>query len=192
MIHHSKFNYIFLCKMNFIILLVVCAIFNACNERKLSYQDDLHRVIGNKVNYPKELIQLNPKHHIREINATDTGFKIIVYVDSFSCTLCNMKTLLPWNNFYPIFNSMKIPVEIILYSDNVLDVQNISKELDFEFPYFYDVNDEFKQNNYIPKFEAFRSFLTKNDTIIAVGNPALNDKIFDFYVKIVQESSKDD
>lgn len=75
-----------------------------------------------------------------------------------------------------------IPIIIIIHTNNITELKSSMRRYEFSFPYFIDFKNSFMNVNFkLPQKELLRTFLTRNDTVILVGNPLKNKEIDKLY-----------
>ena len=118
-----------------------------------------------------------------------SNFRIVTYVDSSGCTNCKLH-LEGWKKFIPQLESLCFDDVDILFFIHSKDPRNdkfLFKRFNFNYPICLDTNDVFNQLNKFPKSDAFHTFLLdKDNKVLAIGNPVLNPKVKDLYLKIIQ------
>ncbi len=168
-------------KKLFLMLCGIVLLFQSCESGKPSVKAELNKMIGSRVTYPSEMMLLNNNNRMIE-DYMNSVYKVISFVDSIQCNECKAKALLSWNELFPMYKKLGIPVLTIVSTPDLSSFNNAVKEIGITFPYMYDIHDEFAKNNHISYNESLRVFLTRNDTIIFVGNPAHNNTIHEMYI----------
>lgn len=88
----------------------------------------------------------------------------------------------PWQKFI----DRGIPTVIILDTD---DIAEYKKEVDLQKvkPLFvYDIEGKFKELNRLPENPELHSYLLKGDTVVLVGNPYMNSRLFELFLKTTE------
>ncbi len=143
---------------------------------------------GKMIQFP-----LNPVFTILDEDTIDydihVGYKILTYVDSTGCTSCKLR-LPEWKRFMSVVDSVTSRSVQFLFFLNTKDRRDIRHTLrtdHFHHPICIDVEDSLNRLNNFPKDMAFQTFLLdKTNKIIAIGNPVLNPKVKELYLKVLQ------
>ena len=175
-------------KYFFILLLVFCS----CGD---SRRDSINSIIGEWLG--KEILfPLNATYtvcgerdtmNLLEIKA---DYRIISYVDSEGCINCKLQ--LPyWKRFIHEVDSVrsdcKIPFLFYFYPKNKEELYSLIKSYCFTYPICIDTNDSLNKLNRFPADMTFQTFLLdSNNIVLAIGNPILNPKVKELYLKIIQ------
>ena len=174
--------------MRYLYLLLTISCFYSCKDRR----DDITQLVNKWED--KEIVF--PAHSIFTVQGRDTvsfsfsdaNYKIVSYIDSVGCTGC--KLYLPrWRRFmYEVDTLMNASVPFVFYfhPKNIEDLRYIIRRDTFTHPVCLDVSDKFNILNHFPSEKAFQTFLlNKENKIIAIGNPILNPKVKELYLKIL-------
>lgn len=123
-----------------------------------------------------------------DFSFANADYKIISYVDSIGCTSCKLH-LPHWRRFMYEVNTLmsaSIPFLFYFHPNNIEDLCYIIRRDKFTHPVCIDEFDEFNSLNHFPKESAFQTFLlNKENKVIAIGNPILNPKVKELYLKIL-------
>lgn len=132
-------------------------------------------------------ISLDFKNARSVINGKDSLFinvskpKLIVFVDSTSCSSCFLGRL---TNYYEINDSLnrhngEMIVVLHPQKERITEIETRLNENKFPFWCIIDMNGEFhNQNPYIPENPLLHTFtIDGNDNIILIGDPIRNEKI---------------
>lgn len=127
-------------------------------------------------------------------NPLDGGeYKIVTFIDSGGCTPCQMK-LTAWSDVMNQFKTLidaDIRFAMILNTKKSKGLEYLLKYELFKHPVCFDSLSCFIRGNDIPRGSAYHTFLLDSENkILAVGNPAVNPKIKDFYWKILTDNGE--
>ena len=173
--------------MRYLYLLLTISCFYSCKDRR----DDITQLVNKWED--KEIVF--PAHSIFTVQGRDTvsfsfsdaNYKIVSYIDSVGCTGCKLH-LPRWRRFmYEVDTLMNASVPFVFYfhPKNIEDLRYIIRRDTFTHPVCLDVSDKFNILNHFPSEKAFQTFLlNKKNKIIAIGNPILNPKVKELYLKI--------
>ena len=174
--------------MRCLYLLLITSCFYSCKDRR----DNITRLVNEWEG--KEIVF--PAHSIFTVQGEDTvlfsfsgaDYKIVSYIDSVGCTGCKLH-LPRWRRFmYKVDTLMNNSVPFVFYfhPKNIEDLCYITRRDAFTHPVCFDVSDEFNALNHFPSERAFQTFLLdRENKIIAIGNPILNPKVKELYLKIL-------
>jgi hypothetical protein len=120
------------------------------------------------------------------------GNRLTVYsYINVSCSSC-FQYIDKWNENLSFFIRNNVPVIFICYSkDNFELVKYLSEneKINFPFPYIFDTNDKFSQQN--PLFKQGHPYQTvlvnKNNEILIFGDPTSSATIMDQYVTVINK-----
>ena len=117
------------------------------------------------------------------------SFKVIVYMDSLYCAECEVVKISVWNEHFHLFKSLGVPVYFVFNNNFDINLYLELKRTGFKYPAFRDKGNKLKDSFYLSSFDALRTFLIKNDTIVAIGNPILSSKVLELYSKVITTHS---
>lgn len=116
-------------------------------------------------------------------------YTILSYVDSAGCFSCKLQ-LPMWREFIHRLDSTypgKVSVLLFLHSKSEIELLYALKKNGFDYPVCIDENDKLNRLNHFPSDMAFQTFLLdKDNKVLAMGNPILNPKIKELYLKIIR------
>lgn len=128
------------------------------------------------------------------IEAKQTPYKILVYTDSTGCVSCKLK-LSTWKYFiHEIDSIMPGSVEFQFYFQpkNSKEMTYLLKQNDFTHPVFIDQSGKINKINKFPSKMEYQCFLLDNQNkVLSIGNPTLNQKIWDLYKQIITKNKDD-
>ena len=145
---------------------------------------------GKTISFPKNTIfTIQGKDTLHF--STDGEYKILSYVDSAGCTSCKMQ-LHKWEALMMEFKKLS-PKDIsyIFYicpkDKNKLNF--LLQNEGFVYPICIDEQDELNRLNQFPSDMTFQTFLLdKENKVVAIGNPILNPKVKELYLKLITGS----
>ena len=122
--------------------------------------------------------------------------RLVIYLDSFSCTSCVISRLNELENFFNISKSSNgafLPVFVFTPSekeknDNLINIKNSLKQNNIDFPVYIDFENSFLSNNrFIPEEQQYHMFLLDNENkIVLIGNPVSSDSLWDLYMNTIE------
>jgi len=174
-------------------LLFLCVFLSSCQS-----QDELKKTIiewhGKVIIIPYEMI--NYKVLGKDVVGShlwESSFKIFTYIDSVGCTSCQLGL----NNWKQMIDSCKIyRLDIaFLFVVHSTDYDLFTYELllsRFDYPVIYDYQNNFDKLNHFPK-EPYRTFLLdKNNTVLLIGSPIKNKKIWELYKEVITQHQRNE
>lgn len=114
-------------------------------------------------------------------------YKIVCYIDSAGCTGCRL-SVSQWKSLIETINRKGLDASVLLYISpkDERDVWGSLISNGFTYPVCVDVTDRFGQLNKLPEQDVYRTFLLNGeDEIVAIGNPAHNEKVKELYLDIL-------
>lgn len=160
----------------------------SCSSNNSEQRAIVEEWLGKEIVIPNDLkfqIQDTPINY--DFNNAD--FKIVTYIDSTGCTNCKMR-LKDWDafiNYCKSFVDLDVNFLMIIESDDYKDVKSLIRHNDFLHPVVFDKNGKYN-NNKINNEDLYNTFLLDRDNkVLAIGNPTVNPKIRDLYLKIIRK-----
>ena len=153
----------------------VVALLQEWQGKRIVIPDSMYTIQGNKCFF----------------DTTIHRYRILNYVDSVGCLSCNLK-LQEWNMLSKEFQDKKcqvIPL-FVFYPGNIAKIKEIRtlvKSNQTDFPIIIDTLNVINSLNKFPKDTRFHIYLLdKHNDVLAIGNPVLNPKVKELYLKIIQ------
>ena len=144
---------------------------------------------GKSIRFPSNFYFTRSISDTVQWSLNNVPYKILSYVDSAGCMSCKLQ-LSSWKNFVGQLDSIcqdKAAVLLFLHPKKVKDIRPILISNNFDYPVCIDVNDSLNKLNHFPSDMAFQTFLLdKDNKVLAIGNPVLNPKVKELYLKIIQ------
>jgi hypothetical protein len=131
------------------------------------------------------------KDSIKYISKTKTNtnknkYKILLYIDSVGCMDCKLRLHI-WKTYIEDFHS-RIDFLFYFQPNNEEILLSLLKRERINYPVFIDKTGELNKLNNFPDNSMFQCFLLdKDNTVIAIGNPANNYNVWELYKKIITE-----
>lgn len=184
----------------FVLLFVIISLFSSCAKKR---NDDMAHLVNEwrnkEINFPHDLyFTIYGKDTVQYPERLQ--YTIVSYVDSAGCLSCKLR-LPMWSKFINQLDSAysnKVSVLFFLHSKIDAELLFSLKENRFDYPICIDEEDKFNSLNHFPTDMSFQTFLLDEENkVLAMGNPILNPKIKELYMKIiggkstVQEMEKD-
>ena len=139
-------------------LLLLLAI-NSCKDRTQDLLDTVNALIGKQLVIPQDLIVFNDSGHRGNRIRQEEGYKILFYLNPYSCSACKVKEMRHWEAPCLEFMDRGIPTVVLVDTE---DITEHKREVDLQQvkPLFaYDVEGRFKSLNKLPDNPELQSFL---------------------------------
>jgi hypothetical protein len=174
----------------YLLIIIFIVLLTGCNKADSQHNEMVSQLVGKKIKIPDNLItQIIDQPISYDFSKAD--FKIVTYIDSAGCTPCRMKVKL-WNQF--IEEVMSIPdisfeYLMVINTRNISEIETLLNRENFLHPIAIDRDNQLIKDNNLPTKEAYCTFLLDaNNTILAIGNPVINPKIKELYLKIMRDA----
>jgi hypothetical protein len=120
-------------------------------------------------------------------------YKILLYVDSTGCSSCRLKLFL-WKQLMEEADSLfqgKVGFLLFFQPKSVKEMNYLFIRDRFDYPVFMDVKSSINDLNHFPQAMQYQCFLLdKNNKVLMVGNPVLNQKIWELYKEQISGGKK--
>lgn len=175
--------------MKCLYLLILFFLFHSCgNQEKNHIVKIFDEWEGKEIIFPAHSVFTVQDNDTVNFSFSDSDFKIISYVDSVGCTGCKLH-LPRWKKLIlevDTLTTAKVPFVFYFHPKNIDDLHYILHREAFTYPVCIDEFDKFNTLNNFPKERAFQTFLlNKENRVVAIGNPILNPKVKELYLKII-------
>jgi hypothetical protein len=179
-----------------LVCVVMVVVFLSCNTNKNKKDMDMAVKIvkewtGKKVEIPEYLqCTISGKDTVPCLcmESLRKEYKVFLYVDSMGCNDCKL-SLSQWKWLIAEADSLfhgKLGFVFFFQPKSRKEMYYTFVRHDFRYPVFVDTDDRINQMNDFPKQQFFQCFLlNKNNEIMAIGNPALQPKIWELYKKYI-------
>ena len=142
--------------------------------------------LGHQIAIPDNLV-FQVRNDTVAVDIDDCDFKILTYVDSSGCTSCRLQ-LQRWAAVMRDFNkenSIKVNLVMVIQPKAGLDIGKFLRRERFRLPVVIDTCG--MMESVIPEKSEFRTMLLSRDNkVLALGNPALNPRMKEFYSDIMR------
>ena len=175
--HHSILSIL---SYTFFIIIFI----SGCNTKKRELTELVKIWQHKKLIFSSDLETTNSKPET-SIISLNSKFKIVNYIDSSECLECKLK-LPSWKRLKKFTDSLSIDVEYVFISQtkHIYDLAIHLKKNNFIIPYFYDKPGSMKKENPILQHSECQTLLLDStNNILLFGNPVLNHKLKDLYIK---------
>ena len=118
----------------------------------------------------------------------DADYKVVSYVDSAGCTGCKLQ-LPRWKELIAEVDSLaggSVPFLFYFHPKDLKELKYLTRREGFVYPVCFDEKDDFNRLNRFPSEMMFQTFLLdKENKVVALGNPVLNPKVKELYLKLI-------
>jgi len=122
----------------------------------------------------------------------DVPYTVLVYTDSIGCTSCRLN-LATWKRYMREIDSIapgQVGFVFYFQPKNRKELELLLRRERLEQVVFVDRDGSLAQTNRFPEDMAYQCFLLDhNNTVLAIGNPTLNPKLWDLYKAIITGES---
>jgi hypothetical protein len=151
------------------------------DKNREAVQTILKEWSGKEIKFPDNVQAVVINCDSVNYNPFESEYKILFYSDSSGCTNCDLQ-LSEWHPLISEANLLigeNISFLFYIHPKNKQDLDHILHINSFDYPVFYDMDNSIDRINQFPKQREYQCFLLdKNNRILLIGNPALNDKIW--------------
>ena len=129
--------------LSFLLLVLL----SSCKDRNQDLLDNVNSLIGKPLSMPSNLIVFNDSDNQGRSLIHSTDYRIIIYLDPFTCSVCKVKEMRLWDERVEHFLKRGIPTIILVDTDDILGYK---KEVDLQKvkPLFaYDIEGKFMSQN---------------------------------------------
>lgn len=163
------------------ILGVLCACDNSMNAAKELVEEWQMR----EVEFPVDCDFVTLEGDVSNFQNTSRNYAVLYYADSTECLNCRLN-LLDWKLFMEEIGD-SVPV---FFYFNTSDIQSVRYKMrldNFNYPVCWRQANQLNELNNFPSDIAFQTFLLdKDNKVLAIGNPVLNPKVKELYLRIIQ------
>ena len=141
-----------------------------------------------------------PAHSVFTIQGKDTvnfefkdaDYKVVTYIDSVGCTSCKLQ-LHRWKDLVTEVDSLTdgaVPFLFYFQTKDLKELRYLTRREGFTYPVCLDERDELNRLNQFPSDMTFQTFLLdKENKVVAIGNPILNPRVKELYLKLITGNS---
>ena len=122
----------------------------------------------------------------------DADYKVVTYIDSVGCTSCKLQ-LHRWKEMVAEVDSLtdgRVPFLFYFHPKDMKELRYLTRRDNFTYPVCLDERDELNRLNQFPSDMTFQTFLLdKENKVVAIGNPILNPRVKELYLKLITGNS---
>ena len=119
-------------------------------------------------------------------------YKILSYIDTSDCIECKLK-FQEWNRLIKESDSLHLKVDFVFVANlnHYYLLEKSQKINKFDRAIYYDYKDLINKKNKFPKNFMFQTFLLNSqNSVVLVGNPAINPKLWDLYKREIPKEKE--
>ena len=169
-------------------ILLTIILLSCHNEQKEKTKQITHLVNewqGKQIVFPENLIFTRYLIDTTDFQIPQSGYKVLIYVDSMGCTGCKLR-LHKWKELIEYTDSAtqgKVPFLFFLHSKDTNEIHSLLKYEVFDRPVCIDIDDRINKLNKFPADIRCQTFLLDKDNKVAIlGNPVYNTAVKDLYL----------
>lgn len=169
------------------IFLLTAVLLVSCKRSDNLLVDEVNYWHGKTILFPKQSVFTVLERDTVDIIHREYDYKIINYIDSIGCFGCKLYAA-NWLSFIQECDSLgKVGFLFFFHPDDKTKALWKVTEERFDYPICWDDEDVFNKLNHLPSKMDFQTFLLdKDNKILAIGNPVLNSKVKELYLRIIQ------
>lgn len=194
-------NYVYINKIKsavFFIIIIGISFFSSCekNKEKHLLKTVIQQWSGKQIRFPDNCTcRWQNKDTSLCAALFDKEYKVLLYVDSTGCTSCKLG-LAQWKHLISSTDTMDIKEKLsflfFFHPQNKRELGFLLKRDGLDYPVFLDTANTIDKLNRFPSDPAYQCFLLDRDNkVLAIGNPALNPKIWTLYKRIISGGNRE-
>lgn len=168
-------------------------VFYSCGGKNTNSIDNMvSEWVGKEIKFPLStpFIDFGEKN---SVTFEETDYRIVSYVDPDGCLSCKLQ-LPHWKRFISEVDSVnsgrKIPFLFYFYPKSKKELYLLFEQYNFTYPIYIDEDDSLNKLNHFPMDIMYQTFLLDtNNKVLIIGNPTLNPKIKELYLKKIQDKN---
>ena len=169
----------------------ILSLLSCMDSREKEVMTLLNEWVGKEILYPKNLLICNDSSG----NSLESKYKVFIYTDSLGCVSCKLN-LAKWRTFISMVDSVapgNVRALFVFQPKRINELRMLLKNENFSYSLYIDKDDQFNKLNHFPSKMEFQTFLLdKDNKVLAIGNPVLNPKVKELYLKIIQGKTLQD
>ena len=175
------------------IVWIICVwLLVSCSE---SREEAVYRLVkewtGKEIKFPERSVFTVQGKDTVDFTYQEADYKVLVYVDSIGCTSCKLQ-LDRWKKVMKEMTEeagQDIPFLFFFHPKDMKELRYLTRRDSFTYPVCFDEVDELNALNRFPSDMTFQTFLLdKENKVVAIGNPILNPKVKELYLKLITGS----
>ena len=176
--------------MRKIVTLIMCIwMLASCEE---SREEAMLRLVnewnGKEIKFPSRSVFTIQGKDTVDFEFGNADYKVVTYIDSVGCTSCKLQ-LPRWKKLVAEVDSLtdgRVPFLFYFHPKDIKELRFLTRREAFTYPVCFDEKDDFNRLNRFPGEMMFQTFLLdKENKVVALGNPVLNPKVKELYLKLI-------
>ena len=143
---------------------------------------------GKEIKFPSRSVFTIQGKDTVDFEFRHADYKVVTYIDSVGCTSCKLQ-LPRWKELLAEVDSLtggSVPFLFYFHPKDAKELRYLTRRDDFAYPVCFDGQDELNHLNNFPSDMTFQTLLLdKSNKVIAIGNPVLNPKVRELYVRLI-------
>lgn len=167
----------------------------SCNfsQNKQNVEDLINEWNGKEIIFSSDYKKFISSTEQLGVDTLSSKYKILIYIDSIGCSSCKLQ-LTEWKSFIERIDSLtnkSVQFLFLLHPKDVREIKVIAKIKKFNYPLYFDKNDEINKLNKFPSNISFQTFLLdRNNKVLLLGNPISNPKIKELYINKILDKKE--
>ena len=143
---------------------------------------------GKEIKFPSRSVFTIQGKDTVDFEFLHADYKVVTYIDSVGCTSCKLQ-LHRWKELLAEVDSLtggSVPFLFYFHPKDAKELRYLTRRDDFAYPVCFDGQDELNRLNNFPLDMTFQTLLLdKSNKVVAIGNPVLNPKVKELYVRLI-------
>ena len=164
---------------------VVCLALFACHNKEL--ERNMMELCKDSISLPLDSFIFVSNNQECQNTDIQSPYKMIVYVDSASCSKCSVKMLYEWNDLLSLEKENRVDFVFILSAKDTLSLMKAHRRSALKHGIYIDTCNAFLRiNPHIPQGNLYHTFMIDStQKVNLVGNPLRNKKIEELFLNII-------
>ena len=176
--------------MRIIVTLIMCVwMLASCQE---SREEAMLRLVnewnGKEIKFPSRSVFTIQGKDTVDFEFRHADYKVVTYIDSVGCTSCKLQ-LHRWKVLMEevdLLTGGSVPFLFYFHPKDLKELRYLTRRESFTYPVCFDGQDELNHLNNFPSDMTFQTLLLdKANKVVAIGNPVLNPKVRELYVRLI-------
>ena len=172
--------------MKYMTLIMCVWMLASCQE---SREEAMLRLVnewnGKEIKFPSRSVFTIQGKDTVNFSFQEADYKVVTYIDSVGCTSCKLQ-LHRWKELVAEVDSLtdgRVPFLFYFHPKDMKELRYLTRRDDFIYPVCFDEQDEINRLNQFPMDMTFQTFLlNKENKVVVLGNPVLNQKVKELYL----------
>ena len=172
------------------LLVFVCLALFACRDELV--ERNIAKLYNDTISLPLDTFIYVSNYRKGTEERIQSPYKMVVYVDSASCSKCSIRRLDEWDDLFYLERDNRVDFIYIFSTKDPLSLVNEYRKSAIKYGIYVDTCNAFLQiNTHIPQENMYHTFMVDSTKhIILVGNPTRNKKIKHLFKKRIGNRKK--